>query len=114
MALLTRLVASVFGGKENETVRQLAEEIVCRCHADVRNCVGRRPRLMSPAVLRGYVRAYAAGLVAAEAETAAAEGGWSPPLREKVVRQSTEQLVEMVVQDLLNGDAVCQSRAAAA
>ena len=114
MALLDGLFAAVFRGKEDQIVRRLAGEVARQCRAALRNRVSRRSHGMSPAMLRGYIRAYAAALVAAEAAAAVTECGANVHLRSRVIDAATEQLVRVVCRDLLSARFAAQGRAAAA
>jgi len=60
---------------------------------------------MSIAVVRGYVRAQAAGCVATEVEQALARRNLKPRLRTQVAASALDQLIGMVVHDVLSEQA---------
>jgi hypothetical protein len=114
MSLLDRFFARLFWEKEDALVRRLAGRIVSDCRSAIRNRVGRKSRGMGPAALRGYVRAYAAGPVAAEAKAAAMQHGWNLHFRQRIVDKAAEQLVDLLVGDLATTGSTYEGHAAAA
>ena len=69
---------------------------------------------MSLAELRGYARAQAAGLVAAEADRVLGHRHVRPPVRERVLAAGVDQVVNMAVRDVLCGLPVAAARPIAA
>ena len=69
---------------------------------------------MSLAELRGYARAQAAGLVAAEADRVLGRRHLRPPMRDRVLAAGVDQVVNMAVRDALSGPAADAARPIAA
>ena len=67
-----RWIGFLFGRHDALLVERLASEIALRCHPEVADRIAHRKHSLDRSVLKGYVRAHAAALIAEEVEAAAA------------------------------------------
>ncbi|MEN6459389.1 MAG: hypothetical protein ABFC63_10720 [Thermoguttaceae bacterium] len=96
------LLSLLFPRRQRHAVDQAGGELARQCRADV----WRRLRLhaleMSPAELRGYARACAGELLAAEAERILDARFLRPLMRERVLGAAMDQVIPMAVRDVLS------------
>jgi hypothetical protein len=109
-----RWMAFLFGRHDAMLVERLASEIALRCHPEIYNRIGRRMHGLDRSMLKGYVRAHAAAVIAEEVEAAAATSGAVARLRWELTAAIREKLVSQVVEDLLHAAAAPSRMAAAA
>ena len=114
MSWPNRLFAFLLQRQDARLVEQLAEQIARHCRTALSDSVRQNAIGMTPDMLRGYVRAYATGCVAAALETASIPPEMADDFRLRVLAAATEQVVGLVVADLLNVQPVVRSLAAAA
>ncbi len=96
---LPESVLRLFPWRRRRLVAQMGGELARQCRADLWHRVCGLACGMSLAELRGYARAQAAALVAAEAEDALGRCRLRQPLRERVVAAGVDQAVSMAVRD---------------
>ncbi len=112
--LLENLLALLFPWRQSRLVAQAGGELARQCRADLCRRVGRRAAGMSLAELRGYARAQAAGLVAAEADRVLGRRHLKPATRDRVLAAGVNQAVNMAVRDALSGPPPAAARTIAA
>ena len=108
-----RWMGFLFGQNDAMLVERLASEIALRCHPEVYDRIARRKHGVDRSMLKGYVRAHAAALIAEEVE-AAADCGAVARLRRELTAAIRAKLVSQVVEDLLHAAAAPSRLAAAA
>ena len=69
---------------------------------------------MSVPELRGYVRAHAAGIAAAQVEQVSKPPFSKPALHDRVLASGVDQLVSMAVRDALTEESPAEARSLAA
>jgi len=101
MNLIQRLVTSHFAAKPRIRTQEVASEIAARSRTIVLERVGDLPRTMDRFEARGYVWARAALPVHRELDTLLAQRrDVGSVLRGTLVRMATEQVVNLVLDDL--------------
>jgi hypothetical protein len=91
----------LFPWRLRRLVAQTGGELARQCRAELWHRVCRRAGQMSLAELRGYARAQAAGLVAAEADGLLGPRHLRQPQRERVLAAAIDQAVNMALRDAL-------------
>jgi len=114
MSWSKRLFGFLLQRQDARLVEQLAEQIAQHCRTALSDSVRQKAFGMTPDMLRGYVRAFATGLVAGALETASIPPEMADDFRPRVLAAAIEQVVDLVVADLLNVQPVVRSLAAAA
>jgi len=114
MSWPTRLFAFLLERQDARLIEQLAEQIAQHCRTALYDSVRQNAVGMTADMLRGYLRAYATGLVAAAPETSSIPPEMADDFRPRVLAAATEQVVDLVVTDLLNARPVAKTLAAAA
>lgn len=82
-------------------VGQTAGEIARECHIAVWERVLSKTRWMDPAQARGYVRAIAPAYITREVDVVLSRRRVSNLLRPPIIAEATEQLIELVVDDVV-------------
>jgi hypothetical protein len=109
-----RWIGFLFGRHDALLIERLASEIALRCHPEVSDRIAHRKHSLDRSMLKGYVRARAAALIAEEVEAAAATSEAVARLRFQLTAAIREKLVSQVVEDLLHAAAAPSRMAAAA
>lgn len=104
----------LFPWRNSHVVEQVAGEVARECRSSLWQRVYLRTANMSPAELRGYVRAQAAGFVGSEVEQAIRRRRLRIDLRSRLIDASVDQLVNMVAHDVLCGEPPARVRTMAA
>ena len=81
-------------------VRQAAGELARECHTAVCDATFEKTRGMSRAEARGYIRAYAPEFLLKEVDLVLQRRRVGESLRQQILAEATEQLVELVVKDV--------------
>jgi hypothetical protein len=93
---------------------QVGGEVARECRADLWRRVRRETADMSVPEARGYARAQAAALAAAQVDEALARRSLDTALRARVLESSIDQLVNMAVRDALHEQSPADTRSLAA
>jgi hypothetical protein len=109
-----RWMGFLFGWHDATLVEQLANEIALRCHPEVYDRINRKYHGMDRSMLKGYVRAHAAAVIAEEVDAAATASDAVARLRRELTAAVRERLVYQVVEDLLHAAAAPSRMSAAA
>jgi len=81
-------------------VQQAAGELARECNAAVCEATCEKARGMSRAETRGYIRAYAPEFLRKEVDLVLQRRRVRESLRQRILAEATEQLVELVVKDI--------------
>ena len=95
-------------------VEQAGGEVARECRGELWQRVRRQVASMSVPEIRGYVRAHAAGIAAAQVETVLSRRSLKPSLGTRVLASGIDQLVSMTVRDALIGELPAEVRPLAA
>jgi len=114
MSQFTRFFDFLRPGKRNRLMQGLAKEVAGSCRADVVDRVYTQTNVMSPAEVRGYVRAHASCFVAVAADGTARHHRLRNQARRQLVAEATDLLVLMAVCDLSKAESPRQLWARAA
>ena len=114
MSWPNRLLAFLLERQDARLVEQLAEQTAQQCRTALYDSVRKDAIGMTPEMLRGYVRAYAAGFVATELAKAPIPPEMADDFRPRVAAAAVEHLVDLVVADLLHAQPGARTLAAAA
>jgi hypothetical protein len=95
-------------------VEQAGGEVARECRADLWQRVRRQVAGMSVPELRGYVRAHAAGIAAAQVEEVLTRRSMKPAFCVRVLASGVDQLVSMAVRDALTEESPAEARPLAA
>jgi hypothetical protein len=95
-------------------IEQAGGEIARSCLAELWQRVRWTAQGMSTPELRGYARAHAAPIAAAQADQVLTLRGLKPALRGRVLASSINQLVSMAIRNALSDDAPAEARPLAA
>jgi hypothetical protein len=98
----SNLFAFLFPWQQTRLVEQVGGEAARECRADFWQRVAPRVAGMSVAEVRGYVRALAEGVVAAEVDQAINRRRLNPALSPRVVAAAVDQLINLAVRDALS------------
>jgi hypothetical protein len=109
-AVLTRL----FPSYRTRLVEQAGGEVARECRAGLWQQVRRQTAGMSTPEIRGYARAHAAGLAAAQVDPVLDRRSLGPTLRLRVLASSIDQLVGMAIRDALSDETPAAARPMAA
>jgi hypothetical protein len=101
---ISRAFRILFPWHQITVVERVAGEVARECRGELWRKVQSRAADMSVAEIRGYVRARAAALVAAEVQRPVASAPLEPALRTAIAERAVEQLVNLVVRDVLCGE----------
>ena len=115
---LTRLPNSLctllFPWSRAHVVDQAGGEVARQCRAELWQRVHRQVAGMSVPEIRGYVRAHAAGIAAAQVEEVLSRRALKPTLGTRVLALGVDQLVSMTIRDALIGEPAAEARPLAA
>ena len=95
-------------------VDQAGGEVARQCRAELWQRVHRQVAGMSVPEIRGYVRAHAAGIAAAQVEEVLSRRSLKPTLGTRVLASGVDQLVSMTIRDALIGEPSAEARPLAA
>jgi hypothetical protein len=112
--LQNALLATLFPWRQIRLVEQAGGEIARQCRADLWKRVRRQTMGMSTPEIRGYARAYAAGIADTQVDQILGRHLLKPALRLRVLASGIDQLVGMMVRDALNDDVAADARPLAA
>ena len=90
----------LFAWLDVSLVRQAAGELARECHAAVWDVTYEKARGMSRDEARGYIRAFAPEFLLKEIDLVLQRRRVRGSLRQRIVAEATEQLVELVVKDV--------------
>jgi hypothetical protein len=90
----------LFAWLDSSLVRQAAGELARECHTAVWEATYEKARGMSRDEARGYVRAYAPEFLLREVDLVLQRRRVGELLRQQILVEATEQLVELVVKDV--------------
>jgi hypothetical protein len=96
-----KLRTLLFPWRQRRAAEQAAGELARHCRAELWRRIWQHAAGMSPAELRGYARARAAGLVAAEADRLLGQRRLRPAMRGHALATAVDQAVKMAVRDAL-------------
>lgn len=112
--LKSHLFSLLFGKPDPEIVRQAADEAARACHAALQERARRKTPAMAPAEVRGYLRAHAGSLVAKAVDGVLSRRLLRSDVRTQLVARATEQVVQLVADDLCGAKRHGRPRAEAA
>jgi hypothetical protein len=90
----------LFAWLDISLVRQAAGELARECHTAVWEVTNEKARGMTRDAARGYVRAFAPEFLHREVDLVLQRRRVGESLRQQIVAEATEQLVELVVKDV--------------
>lgn len=90
----------LFAWLDMSLVRQAAGELARECHTAVCDATFEKTRGMSRAEARGYIRAYAPEFLLKEVDLVLQRRRVGESLRQQILAEATEQLLELVVKDV--------------
>lgn len=90
----------LFAWLDLSLVRQAAGELARECHAAVCEATSEKARGMSRAEARGYIRAFAPEFLQREVDLVLQRRRVRESLRQRILADATEQLVDLVVKDI--------------
>jgi len=94
------LLDRLFAWLDISLVRQAAGELARECHNAVWEATHEEARSMSRDEARGYVRAFAPEVLLREVDLVLQRRRVGEFLRQQILAEATEQLVELVVKDI--------------
>jgi hypothetical protein len=94
------LLDRLFAWLDISLVRQAAGELARECHAAVWEATYEKARGMSRDEARGYVRAFAPEFLSKEVDLVLQRRRVRESLRQQILAEAAEQLVELVVKDV--------------
>jgi hypothetical protein len=95
-------------------VEQAGGEVARQCRAELWQRVHRQVACMSVPEIRGYVRAHAAGMAAAQVDEVLSRRSLKPSLGSRVLASGVDQLVSLTIRDALIGEPATEVRPLAA
>ena len=90
----------LFAWLDMSLVRQAGGELARECHTAVWEVTCEKARRMSRDKVRGYIRAYAPEFLHKEVRPGSARRRVRESLKQRILAEATDQLVELVVKDL--------------
>jgi hypothetical protein len=114
MSWTNRLCGFLLQRQDTGLVERTAQQIAEHCRAAILECVRRGAVGMSRDALRGYVRAHAAGMVAAELDAATPPRGMASDFLPRVAAAAIEAVIELVAADFSDTVPAAATLAAAA
>ena len=115
---LTRLPNSLcsllFPWSRARLVDQVGGEVARHCRAELWQRVHRQVAGMSVPEIRGYVRAHAVGIAAAQVDEVLSRRSLKPTLGPRVLASGINQLVSMTIRDALIGEPPAEAKPLAA
>ena len=94
------LLDRLFAWLDISLVRQAAGELARECHVAVCESLSEKARGMSRDEARGYIRAYAPEFLGREVDLVLQRRRVRVSLRQRILAEAAEQLVELVVKDV--------------
>ena len=94
------LLDRLFAWLDISLVRQAAGELARECHTAVWEVTCEKARGMSRDEARGYIRAYAPEFLLKEVDLVLQRRRVRESLRQRILAEATEQLIELVVKDV--------------
>ncbi len=85
---------------DNSLVRQAAGELARECHIALWETTCERAAQMTRDEARGYIRAYAPAFLLCEVDMVLRRRRVRESLRQKILAEATEQVVELVLKDV--------------
>jgi hypothetical protein len=104
----------LFSWSKARLIEQVGGEVARECHNQLWQRVRRQVAGMSVSEIRGYVRAHAAGIAAAEVEEVLDRRSLKSAMGARVLASSVDQLVSMAVRDALAEESSADARTLAA
>jgi hypothetical protein len=114
IGLFNSLCVHLFPWCRARLIEQVGGEIARECRAELWERVHVQVAYMSVPEIRGYVRAHAAGIAAAQVEDVLGRRSLRPSLAAGVLAAGIEQLVHLTVRDALMGEPASEARTLAA
>ncbi|MEI8374155.1 MAG: hypothetical protein WCJ35_15130 [Planctomycetota bacterium] len=90
----------LFAWLDLSLVRQAAGELARECHVAVWEVTCEKARGMSRGEARGYIRAFAPEFLLKEVDSVLQRRRVRESLRQRILAEATEQLVELVIKDV--------------
>lgn len=90
----------LFAWLDLSLVRQAGGELARECHSAVCEAICEKARGMSRAETRGYIRAFAPEFLWKEIDLVLQRRRVRESLRQRILAEATEQIVELVVKDI--------------
>jgi hypothetical protein len=90
----------LFAWLDTSLVRQAGGELARECHTAVWELTSEKARGMSRDEARGYIRAFAPDFLLKEVDLVLQRRRVREALRQQILAEATEQLVELVVKDV--------------
>jgi hypothetical protein len=114
ISLYNSLCTLLFPWLRARLVEQAGGEVARECRAELWQRVHRQVASMSVPEIRGYVRAHAAGIAAAQVEEVLSRRSLKPSLGTRVLASGIDQLVNLTIRDALIGEPPAEARPLAA
>jgi hypothetical protein len=114
ICLYNSLCIHLFPWCRARLVEQAGGEVARECRAELWQRVHRQVACMSVPEIRGYVRAHAAGVAAAQVEEVLSRRSLKPSLGSRVLASGIDQLVNLTIRDALIGEPATEVRPLAA
>jgi hypothetical protein len=108
------LLTPLFPWSKARLIEQAGGEVARECHDRLWQRVRRQVAGMGISEIRGYVRAHAAGIAAAEVEQVLDRRSLTTAMRTRVLASGIDQLVSMAVRDALAEESPADARTLAA
>ncbi len=100
MSFGKRLVRLFSHTRQEALVQQMATVVVAQCYDATQHWADCEQSEMTPAMVRGYVRARSSGQVAAALDDLAIAGHLEPELQPRVAARASDQLATMVADEM--------------
>jgi hypothetical protein len=114
ISLCNSLCTLLFPWFRARLVEQAGGEVARECRAELWRRVHRQVASMSVPEIRGYVRAHAAGIAAAQLDAVLTRRSLKPSLGSRVLASGIDQLVSLTIRDSLIGELPAEVRPLAA
>lgn len=100
MSFGMRLVHLFSHSRQEALVQQMATVVVAQCYDATQHWTDREDSEMTPAMVRGYVRARSSGPVAAALDDLTIAGHLEPELQPRVAARASDRLATLVADEM--------------